>query len=236
MDAGYIISALTIGFAGSLHCVGMCGPLMMSGIIRKSDQSFSIFKWSLYHMGRIGVYMVWGLFFGFMGASARWFGFQQNISLSLGIGILVVLLLSKLFPELERYIHNNFLLKSIRAKIVPHIHSKIPVASLLGGMLNGMLPCGLVYVALAGATAMQDVYGGGLFMVFFGIGNLPMLFAVMLVGQKFQMPLRRVFSKWYPALIGVMAILLIVRGMNLGNFLSPALIKGKVDAVHCATR
>lgn len=236
MDSGYIISACTIGFAGSLHCVGMCGPLMMTGLFQKGNQSFSLHRWALYHTGRIGIYAIWGLLFGLLGTSAKWFGWQQNISLSLGVGILLILLLSKLFPHLEGKIHNNFILQAIRKKLVPHIHSKIPVSSLLGGMLNGMLPCGLVYVALAGATAMQDVAAGGLFMVFFGIGNLPMLFAVMVLGQKFQLPLRAVFSKWYPALIGMMAILLIMRGMNWGTYLSPALIKGKVDTVHCASR
>ncbi len=236
MDKGYIISAIAIGFVGSLHCVGMCGPLMMNGIFQKSNQSFSISRWSIYHLGRIGVYAIWGLLFGFIGTSSKWFGLQQNISLSLGICILLVLVLGKLYPQFESRIHNSSLLKIMRGKLLPLMHSTISFSSFFGGMLNGMLPCGLVYVALAGATAMQNVYAGGLFMILFGLGNLPMLFVLMMLGRKFHLPFRKLISRWYPALIAIMAIMLIVRGLNWNNYFSPSLIKGKNEIIHCSIR
>ena len=100
----YTIPALLLGLGGSLHCVGMCGPLMFGSLLGKNGQGFRVNDFLLYHSGRIGIYAIWGLVFGLIGTSVKWFGIQQNISLSLGIGILAVLLLVKLFPKAEKVI------------------------------------------------------------------------------------------------------------------------------------
>jgi sulfite exporter TauE/SafE len=105
----------------------------------------------------------------------------------------------------------------------------------MAGLLNGMLPCGLVYVALAGATASQDPLRGAIFMALFGMGTLPLLAALLLLGKSLQIRLRQQMIKCYPALIGCMALLLILRGLNKGNMLSPSLLPGKNLLVHCAT-
>jgi sulfite exporter TauE/SafE len=105
----------------------------------------------------------------------------------------------------------------------------------MAGLLNGLLPCGLVYVALAGATASQDALRGAVFMAFFGMGTLPLLAALLLLGRGIQTGLRQQMIKWYPLLIGCMAILLIIRGLDKGNMLSPSLLPGKNVLVHCAT-
>lgn len=230
MQATYIISAFILGLAGSLHCVGMCGPLMFSSILHKNDTSSSVFKWFTYHMGRIWVYAIWGMLFGFIGTSVKWFGWQQNISISLGIGILFTLLFMKFFPNAENLLQKLFPFKKIITKLTPKIQS----SPMIGGILNGLLPCGLVYIALAGAVAMRNPIHGTIYMVFFGLGTLPMLLSVLMLGIKLQMPVRRYFTKWYPVLIAVMAILLILRGMNLGNFLSPSLTDGETPKIHCS--
>jgi sulfite exporter TauE/SafE len=92
----------------------------------------------------------------------------------------------------------------------------------------------LVYVALAGATAMQDPIRGSIFMVAFGVGTLPMLLLVVLIGSRLQFTIRKHLVKWYPIMIGFMAILLIIRGLNLGNMLSPALMKNRSVNIQCA--
>jgi sulfite exporter TauE/SafE len=103
-------------------------------------------------------------------------------------------------------------------------------------MLNGILPCGLVYVALAGATAVQDPIKGGVFMLIFGFGTLPLLSALLFFGNNMKIGFRNYISKWYPALIGLMAIMLIIRGLNLGNFFSPAILAGSETVIHCAAK
>jgi hypothetical protein len=103
-------------------------------------------------------------------------------------------------------------------------------------MLNGILPCGLVYVALAGATAVQNPIKGGVFMLMFGFGTLPLLSALLVFGNNMKIDFKKYLSKWYPALIGLMAIMLIIRGLNLGNFFSPAILPGSKTVVHCAVK
>ena len=230
MEASYIISAFILGLAGSLHCIGMCGPLMFSSILYKSDSKSSAFKWFTYHAGRIWVYAIWGMLFGFIGNSVKWFGWQQNISISLGIGILTTLIFIKFFPKAEFFLQKLIPFKKIITKLTPKIQS----SPMIGGILNGLLPCGLVYIALAGAITMQNPIHGTIYMVFFGLGTLPMLLSVLMLGMKLQVPIRKYFTKWYPVLIAIMAILLIIRGMNLGGILSPSLTGDKSSKIHCS--
>jgi len=231
----YTIPALLLGLGGSLHCVGMCGPLMFGSMLGKNGQGFRVNDFLLYHSGRIGIYAIWGLVFGLIGTSVKWFGVQQNISLSLGIGILAVLLLVKLFPKAEKVISDAIVPRFIRAQVIPYLNAHFRASSFMAGLLNGLLPCGLVYVALAGATASQDALRGAVFMAFFGMGTLPLLAALLLLGRGIQTGLRQQMIKWYPLLIGCMAILLIIRGLDKGNMLSPSLLPGKNVLVHCAT-
>ena len=231
----YAIPALLLGLGGSLHCAGMCGPLMLGSLLGKNGQGFRMDDFLLYHIGRIGVYSIWGLTFGLIGTSVKWFGIQQNISLSLGIGILVVLLLVKLFPRAEKVISDAILPKFIRTQLIPFLNARFRTSSFMAGLLNGLLPCGLVYVALAGATASQDPLRGAIFMAFFGMGTLPLLAALLLLGKGLQTRVRQQMTRWYPLLIGCMALLLILRGLDRGTLLSPSLISGKQVLLHCAT-
>lgn len=232
----YIIPAFLIGLGGSLHCIGMCGPLMFSSMMKNQYGNLSLVDWLVYQTGRISVYVIWGILFGFIGTSARMFGWQQNISISLGIGILAILILTKLFPQLEKKFSVILLTQFWKSKLSSLLQNKIKQSDFVKGMLNGILPCGLVYIALAGATAVQDPIKGGVFMAIFGIGTLPLLSALLFVGNQMKMNVRRQLAKWYPAFIGLMAIMLIIRGMNLGNFFSPALLPGTDTIVHCAVK
>ncbi len=232
----YIIPAFLIGLGGSLHCIGMCGPLMFSSMINNQYSNISVVDWLVYQSGRISVYIIWGILFGFIGTSAGVFGWQQNISISLGFSILAILILTKLFPQLERKFSVILLTQFWKSKISTLLQKRTKQSGFITGMLNGILPCGLVYVALAGATAVQDPIKGGLFMTIFGIGTLPLLSALLFVGNHMKMNVRRQLAKWYPAFIGLMAIMLIIRGLNLGNFFSPAILPRSETVVHCAVK
>ncbi len=232
----YIIPAFLIGLGGSLHCIGMCGPLMFSTLLNNQNGSLSVTDWLWYQSGRISVYAIWGILFGFIGTSARWFGWQQNISLSLGVCILIILLMTKLFPAFEKRFSAILLTQFWKSKLSMILQKRTKHSEFITGMLNGILPCGLVYVALAGATAVQDPIKGGLFMMIFGMGTLPLLSALLFLGDNMKMNARRNLAKWYPAFIGFMAIMLIMRGMNLGNFFSPAILPGSETVIHCAIK
>lgn len=236
MNLDWIIPALLIGSGGSLHCVGMCGPLMFTSLYQKGENGFSIKGWLAYQTGRISIYVIWGILFGWIGSSLKWIGIQQNISLSIGIAILFTLMILNFFPSFEQKISKSSIFRFVRSFFFNSIHSKLPTAKFMGGILNGMLPCGLVYVALAGASASQDPWRGAMFMLFFGLGTLPMLSAVWLGGNNLSISLRSRLNRWYPLVIGCMAIMLILRGMNLGNMFSPAMNKAEATVLHCAEK
>lgn len=209
---------------------------MFSSLISSKNGGLSLKDWMFYQSGRIGIYTIWGIVFGAIGTSVKWFGLQQDISLSLGIAVLTVLLITKVFPQVEQKISKILLTHFWKTSISSFLLKRNNGSDFFKGMLNGILPCGLVYVALAGATAVQDPLKGGLFMFVFGIGTLPLLSALLFFNTTVQMNLRRKMTKWYPALIGLMAIMLIIRGLNIGNFFSPAILPGNDTVVHCAAK
>lgn len=222
ISAEIIGPAFIMGLAGSLHCIGMCGPLALSLPVSHSNNLSRISGGFIYNSGRILSYTSMGLIFGSLGnliIAAKW----QN-SLSIGLGIIILLYL--LFPK--KYFHFStattlakpFML--LRQELGKLFQSKKLSSLFFIGVLNGFLPCGLVYLALTSSAISASPVNGAMFMLFFGIGTFPMMFATVLMGNYLNQSLRQKIHKAVPALLFFMAVLLILRGMNLGiPFISP---------------
>ena len=214
---------LTIGLVGSFHCVGMCGPIALALPLKDNNWISRIFSGSVYNVGRIFTYGILGFLFGLLGKGIQLAGFQRWISILLGI----VMIISVLFPYLFRQkITFSTLFSGFAVRLIGNLKklfSKRTYFSLfLIGLLNGLLPCGLVYVAVAGSINTGDVLNGMLFMVLFGAGTLPMLFAVSLIGNLISLKIRRRVNRIIPYFIVFLGILFILRGMSLGiPYVSP---------------
>lgn len=230
----FLLSAFIIGFLGSFHCVGMCGPIALSlpvhhyGILKKNTAIL------LYNLGRLLTYSLLGLIFGLLGKSFSLIGFQQWVSISLGI----LLLLYVIFPSIKLF-HSfklPFVTKSIHTlkSNLANLFQQRGLRFLLGiGLLNGLLPCGLVYIGLAGAMATQEIKSGILFMLFFGLGTVPVMYAVAWAGQFITLRYRALVRKSIPVVVSIMAILFILRGLNLGiPYVSPSFDQ-KTKTVSC---
>jgi len=223
-----IITALTMGLLGSFHCVGMCGPLALS-LPLSNNSSWAKFSGAfLYNAGRVVTYSVFGLLFGSIGKTVALFGYQQWLSVILGLLIIVFIILPKRIKSIN---NNNFLMaffEKIRAAL-GQLFFKKNYASLFSiGLLNGLLPCGLVYMAAAGAVATGDIVNSVLFMAFFGLGTLPVMWSVAFFGNYVSIGIRQKIRKAYPYMMMLMACLLILRGMGLGiPYVSP-----EVNAQH----
>ena len=220
----FLISALILGLLGSLHCAGMCGPIALSITLIKKTVFTKIVGGILYNLGRIFTYSFMGLIFGFLGTGISMFGFQKILSVVAGI----VMLLSGLFlafrgnfGAIERI---SFIDRPFIRKMWIKLFSKPGFGSLfLIGVLNGFLPCGLVYMALAGALYTGSLLNGTLYMFAFGLGSAPMLLLILLVGNYISVNLRQRIYKIVPYYIVVLGLVMIVRGMGLGiPYLSPA--------------
>ena len=228
-------TAFILGLLSSFHCVGMCGPLAMSLPINNFSipkKNFAIF---LYHLGRIITYLSLGVLFGLLGRHLFIAGYQQILSISVGIIILIIILFQRYF-KINQATYISMKISGIVQKGMGYIwkHHSLS-SSLLFGMLNGLLPCGMVYYALAAGFSTGSIHGIVYFMLFFGLGTLGLLLPVHLYGVKFlSLPLRNRMKKIIPLLLGCIGILLILRGLNLGiPYISPFLGHRPSDAILC---
>jgi sulfite exporter TauE/SafE len=227
-------SAFVMGLAGSLHCIGMCGPLALSLPLTHKNELSRITGGLIYNSGRILSYASMGLCFGSLGNLIIATEWQSGLSIALG----VIILLYLLFPG--KYFHfssRRTLAKPfmfLRQQLGKLFQSKKLSSLFFIGVLNGFLPCGLVYLALSSSIISAGPVNGGMFMLFFGLGTFPMMFATVLMGNYLNQSLRQKIHKAVPALLFFMAVLLILRGMNLGiPFISPALGAHPHAVIEC---
>lgn len=230
-----IIAGFTVGLAGSFHCVGMCGPLALALPVLHLNKVRKIISLLLYQMGRITTYASLGILFGLLGRRVYISGFQQWLSISLGILILASAIV---YFFKERTVHLKFLNSFyvlVQQAISRLLRSNTGTgAFFLLGMTNGLLPCGMVYMAVAGALSSTSVGHSVLFMSMFGAGTLPAMIAVSYFGRSMPVSARVVFRKAVPYVITAMGLLLILRGLNLGiPFISPEMPAAAGEAVSC---
>ncbi|MFA0964903.1 sulfite exporter TauE/SafE family protein [Roseivirga sp. BDSF3-8] len=220
-----LVPAFIIGFAGSLHCVGMCGPLALAvpaGSIRTG-------RWLLhrtaYQAGRLLVYALLGALIALAGQGAAFAGWQKALSIGAGM---FLLLLAVLPAQMERLASGNgrvaALISRLRKKLSVLIKAGGWKASATLGALNGLLPCGLVYAGLAGALLTGSALNGALWMLAFGLGTLPAMILVLTSGNLLLARFRPQVRKVMPLTAGLLGVVLIIRGLELGvPYLSPLL-------------
>ena len=230
------IAAFAMGLLGSFHCVGMCGPLALSLPLSNDSLSAKFFGALLYNAGRIITYSAFGLLFGIIGKSVALFGFQQWLSVCMGLLIIIFVVLPKRMSKVGNQHKVSQFFEHIRFQLGKLFFSKYQSSLFAIGLLNGLLPCGLVYMAAAGSLATGDVSRGILFMAFFGLGTLPIMWSIAFFGNYIGIGIRQNIRKAYPYMMMLMACLLIMRGMGLGiPYVSPkADVEKKVVHSCCA--
>lgn len=223
-------TAFALGLVGSLHCAAMCGPLILALPSPASTPAGFITGRALYNLGRMLTYGLLGLLFGLVGQTLFLAGVQRWVSIGLGLVLLAGLFGSRrlslagpvtgLVQQVKSGMSGLFLRRSLWSLLVL-------------GVLNGLLPCGLVYVACAGATASHDILAGAQYMVFFGLGTVPMMLGISLSGRLLPVSLRLHLRKAIPLSVFLLASLLILRGMSLGiAYVSPNLTCAESNCCH----
>ncbi len=229
-------SALIFGLLGSFHCVGMCGPIaFMLPVDRKSPVKRA-FQLMSYHAGRILTYSVLGLVFGIVGKSFNLFGIQQQLSIIIGVLMIVVILIpTKIF---NKYNFSRPLYKAVgkvKSSMGTALKKKDPGTFFTIGYLNGLLPCGLVYMAIFGALASGGAWEGGLYMAVFGLGTIPLMTTAIYLGNFLKGKAKQRIVKMIPVFVVIVGVLFIVRGLGLGiPYVSPSKMVSveKVAAQH----
>lgn len=216
--AGFIF-----GIAGSFHCVGMCGPIAMAlPFVGSSGWRYYAGR-LLYNSGRIVTYASLGALAGAFGESLQMAGLQQTVSIVSGVLILLLLVLpATLKGKSASILGTDKLMIWVRQKLGYYFQKNSLGSLFMVGLLNGLLPCGFVYIALAGAVSAPGIGGAMLYMALFGLGTFPLMFLVSLSGKLISLRLRSMFNRAVPYIGMTLALLFIMRGLSLGiPYLSP---------------
>ena len=219
------ISALALGFVGSLHCAGMCGPIAIALPMNNQSWFSRISGGLLYNFGRTITYGLLGTIAGLAGLGLALGGLQQWASILLGAFMILAVLIPRLGAAGKKIsgLSDN-VTGRLKKPLVKLFRMRTYGSLFIIGLLNGFLPCGLVYIALAGALVMSHVHEGALYMIFFGLGTIPMLLAISIAGNILSQRIRQKLGAVIPVFIILLGILFILRGLNLGiPYISPKL-------------
>ncbi len=231
-----IYTAFIFGLISSLHCIGMCGPIAMMLPVDRNNEAKKVTQIITYHFGRILAYSILGLIFGILGRGLFLAGFQQKLSIVLGVLMIVVILVpEKIFAQYNFSKPVFRLISNVKSKLGAQFKKRTYQSIFTIGLFNGFLPCGLVYVALFGAIAMQNVTLGIMYMALFGLGTIPMMTMVVYASNVLSIPVRNKIQKIIPFVVVAIGTLFILRGLGLGiPFVSPSTMNLFVqNTPHC---
>lgn len=215
----FSLTALAIGFLGSFHCVTMCGPIALALSGSASNNVKYLTGRMIYNFGRIITYSILGLIAGLAGHTLLMAGFQKSLSITIGIIMIAGVVLLYYLPYKSSA--NNLVVKL--NKFIKNIFSKVVkqrsnTALFTAGLANGILPCGFVYLAMAGAAATQNISAGASYMFMFGLGTFPAMMLVAAFGKYTGNKARLLITKAAPVLMIVLGLLFVYRGYTMkGN-------------------
>jgi len=219
-----VFAGFILGLLGSLHCIGMCGPIAMLLPISKTSKVKKHLQIIAYHLGRIVTYSLLGSLFGLVGKGLLLTGIQQQLSIV--IGVIMILLI--VFPKISHQITFKVtpltkVLNSLKLQLGLYLKKESYYAIFLIGFFNGFLPCGMVYLALVGAVAMGSLLESIAYMFLYGVGTVPLLSILIYVKNAFSNTFRNKLQKAIPVFVVIIGVLFIIRGLGLGiPYISPA--------------
>ena len=218
------LAGIALGLAGSIHCAGMCGPIAISLPRSGAAPRREVVHRMTYQVGRVITYTSLGAIIGIGGSALALAGYSRSLSLTAGflmIGALAVQLVWR--KELISGAPVERIIAPVKATLRSLLSKHGAMTHLGIGLLNGLLPCGLVTAALIGSLGTGSMSGGALFMLGFGLGTLPVMSAIAIGGSRISCGIRERFRFAAPAIGLMVASLMLLRGMGLGiPMISPA--------------
>ncbi len=231
-----LYTAFILGLLGSLHCIGMCGPIAFMLPVSHNNSAKKAGQIALYHSARLLAYALIGLIFGIIGKGLYIFGLQQQLSIIIGIVMILFVVLParhlntfKISQPIYRVI------TKLKSRLGQSFKRKTADTFLTIGFLNGFLPCGLVYMAVFGALASANAWQGSLYMVIFGLGTVPLMTFVIYFSKLLKGKFRSKIQKAIPIIVVLIGVLFILRGLGLGiPYISPSpVIEVASNAIEC---
>ena len=219
-----LFTAFIFGLLSSFHCIGMCGPIAMMLPIDRNNQAKKITQIITYHIGRLFAYSTIGFIFGMLGKGFLLAGMQQKMSVFIGLAMILFILIPEKIVASYNFSKPIFkVISKVKTTLGSQFKNKTYKSLFTIGLLNGFLPCGMVYVALFGAIAMQSPTLGVLYMILFGLGTVPLMSSVVYLNSFLTISIRNKIQKAIPYVGVFIGIVFILRGLGLGiPYISPS--------------
>ncbi len=234
-----LYTAFILGLLGSFHCLGMCGPIAFALPLSRDNPLQMALQVVLYHTGRLITYSLIGVLFGLFGRGLYLAGFQQRLSILVGI----VMIFFVLFPskhlqkiQIAKPLYN--FISKVKSGLGHFLKKRSLPSFFMIGFFNGFLPCGLVYIAVFGSLASGSPGQGGLYMFMFGVGTVLLMTAAAVFGNFVNISFRNKIQKAIPIFVMIIGLLFILRGLGLGiPYISPSDLKLNVsnNPTECVT-
>jgi sulfite exporter TauE/SafE len=212
--------AFFIGLFGSMHCIGMCGPLAFAVPVTNTKWWYIVLDKVVYNIGRIVTYSFLGLIIGLIGKQLWIMGLQQGVSLASGL-LIIIAAFSRLF---KMRLKNNVVLSRLLTPVNRLLNYALQhhAGHFVIGLLNGFLPCGFVYLALVGAINTSSPLASAQFMFWFGAGTFPLMLIATVSSGFIRPVLRRRINNAMPYLMVCLGFWFILRGLDINiPYLSP---------------
>lgn len=213
-------AAFSLGFLFSFaHCLGMCGGIVAAYSATlpgggRGDWSAHV----LYSLGRTLSYSMLGLGVGAFGSAVelggRLAGVQGALSLVAGVAMILLGLgmlgWRRLSPESLPSLAERAWFKALFRRAM----TLDPRARTFGvGVLNGWLPCGMVYSGVALAATTGSALGGSLTMASFGLGTLPAMLLLGLIAYRVGVTIRQRLQQIGALVLMAIGVLTVIRGL-----------------------
>lgn len=230
----FSVTAFILGLVSSVHCIGMCGPIVLALPYNNANSKWWFGPFA-YNLGRIFTYSVLGFLLGWLGRGFYTADLQKGLSIVIGI----FMILGAIAPSLSKKFSwgqqlSQTYIKYLGKPMRKAIQQPNSISFLVLGLLNGLLPCGMVYAALAGAVSSNGPLTGSVFMASFGLGTFTLMFLLSLGAQKFSPVLRNRLQKLVPFILFLFGAWFILRGLNLNiPYLSPFIDRVTYDVTTC---
>ena len=217
-----IFAGFLLGIVGSFHCIGMCGPIALNLPLRGNSFAERLLSGILYNLGRTLMYGIMGAVFGFIGQGFLLLGIQRWVSIGMGVLLIISVLSPFIFRRIQ-FKQFDLFTAYVRSGIQKLFNKRSYKVLFMIGMLNSLLPCGMVYMAIMGAIATGNIYYGCLYLILFGLGTLPMMLTISLIGNALTIKVRNILNKLIPIVVVLIGVLFILRGLCLDiPYLSPS--------------
>lgn len=217
-----LIAGLVLGITSNFHCLGMCGPIAMAIPVNRKSTWTTLSGILQYNAGRILTYALLGAVVGSIGITVETLGFLQWVSIIAGI-FMIIFAWRKWFSRIFSGHFPTFGIQGFVSKSLGNVLAmQTPFKLTLLGMINGLLPCGMVYIGLMNALLAGNPLSSAYAMIAFGVGTIPAMFVVGFAANRISGSVRQKINKVVPFLLTFIGVLIVLRGMNLDiPYISP---------------